>query len=935
MKRLLTISLFLINLTLNAQTWNTLGIAGLTPGTADYPSLAFIGSTAHLAFSDGSHNYAASVMKYDGTNWVYVGSPGFSALKADYISLVVNGTTPYVVFQDWQYDGSASLMKYNGQSWEYVGIPGFSSSPAYYTSLAFDGTTPYVSFMDVDHSSKATVMKYNGQNWVYVGSPGFSAGKAYYTPIALYNGTPYVAYRDFANASKATVMKFDGTNWVSVGTPGFTGSEADYLSIAFYGSTPYLAFEDYAYTTKASVMKFDGNNWVYVGNPGFSAGYSCFLTLVFNGSIPYVGFWDGNNGSSATVMKLNGNYWETVGTAAFSTGKTYYNFLAINGNTPYVAYQDYQKSYKATVMKYDTPTPTYQINVSSSPSLGGIVSGGGAYVYGSQVTVIAVENQGYTFKSWTENGTIVSTSKNYIFSATSNRVLVANFQEIQDTVSVSISPLNSGTVTGAGYYNYGSSVSLTATPNSGFAFTNWSEAGNVISYNSHYIFVINKNRTLVANFTPQYLVSLSSNPAIGGSVNGQGSYNLGSLVSISAVPNTGYEFINWTENGNVISSNQTYSFSLITDRSILANFKLKQFTINLTSSPQQGGTTTGNGVYNYGVSLTVKAISNAGYSFQYWTENGVIVSPDSNYTFVVNVNKSLTANFLAPPSPPLSLAATSISSTSFKANWNASISAIGYYLDVAIDNLFSNILSSYNVKDVGNITSYIVTGLTAANTFYYRVRAYNKAGISNNSNIISATTLPNAPLAPTAKVASDLGPNSFKANWISSQGADGYYLDLSIDPNFTNILSIYNNLNVGNVTNYTLTNLTTNFTYYYRIRAFNISGTSPNSNTMSVTIITGVENNHFKTPSGFQLYQNYPNPFNPSTMITFDIPAGSFTRISIFDPIGEEIKLLLNKYLESGHYEINFDASSLRSGIYFYKIQSNGYSMVKKMILMK
>lgn len=88
-------------------------------------------------------------------------------------------------------------------------------------------------------------------------------------------------------------------------------------------------------------------------------------------------------------------------------------------------------------------------------------------------------------------------------------------------------------------------------------------------------------------------------------------------------------------------------------------------------------------------------------------------------------------------------------------------------------------------------------------------------------------------------------------------------------------------------------------------------------------------------PISFLLEQNYPNPFNPITKIKFDIAKSSFVRIVIFDILGRVINILANQNLEAGRYEIDFNASNLPSGVYFYKLITDNFSESKKMVLIK
>jgi len=85
-------------------------------------------------------------------------------------------------------------------------------------------------------------------------------------------------------------------------------------------------------------------------------------------------------------------------------------------------------------------------------------------------------------------------------------------------------------------------------------------------------------------------------------------------------------------------------------------------------------------------------------------------------------------------------AATNITATAFDANWTASAGATTYYLDVATDNGFTNYVSGYNNLNVGNVTTYNVSGLSCNTTYYYRLRANNSCGTSSNSNTITVTT---------------------------------------------------------------------------------------------------------------------------------------------------------------------------------------------------
>lgn len=97
----------------------------------------------------------------------------------------------------------------------------------------------------------------------------------------------------------------------------------------------------------------------------------------------------------------------------------------------------------------------------------------------------------------------------------------------------------------------------------------------------------------------------------------------------------------------------------------------------------------------------------------------------------------------------------------------------------------------------------------------------------------------------------------------------------------------------------------------------------------------GIRNLNSELPNSFKLYQNYPNPFNPETNIKFDLIKNSNVKLSVFDIKGKELYTLLDQPLSIGSYEYKFDGSKLSSGIYFYKIKTDNFESVGKMILSK
>jgi uncharacterized repeat protein (TIGR02543 family) len=238
-----------------------------------------------------------------------------------------------------------------------------------------------------------------------------------------------------------------------------------------------------------------------------------------------------------------------------------------------------------------------------------------------------------------------------------NIALVANFAPVTAgnfAVNLSSNPAAGGTTTGAGSYPTGSTVTVTALPNTfgGYTFVNWTDGVNIASTSPSFQFILTANRTLVANYSiipaSQFGVILSSNPPVGGTTNGSGSYSAGSSVTVIATQNVGYTFTNWTENGTIVSTSSPYIFALSANRTLVANFVLNTYTLNVTVNPTTGGTVVKNpnqATYNHGTTVQLTATPNAGYIFKSWSGDATGSTNPLTVTMIKNTN--ITANFTA------------------------------------------------------------------------------------------------------------------------------------------------------------------------------------------------------------------------------------------------------------------------------------------------
>lgn len=105
-------------------------------------------------------------------------------------------------------------------------------------------------------------------------------------------------------------------------------------------------------------------------------------------------------------------------------------------------------------------------------------------------------------------------------------------------------------------------------------------------------------------------------------------------------------------------------------------------------------------------------------------------------------------------------------------------------------------------------------------------------------------------------------------------------------------------------------------------------------NVAMASVITGVDEEE-GLPTKFALEQSYPNPFNPSTRIRFAVPAGGFISVRIFNTLGQEVAVLVNEHLNPGRYEYGWNGTGYPSGVYFYRMQAEGFTQTKKLILLR
>ena len=274
-----------------------------------------------------------------------------------------------------------------------------------------------------------------------------------------------------------------------------------------------------------------------------------------------------------------------TGTGTYISGETVTLIASANGNSVFINWTigDEQVStdtiYSFIITEDITIVanflPRYEVLALVNPMEGGSVSGAGIYENGTSCTVIATANAGYVFSNWSINGEIVSTESSYTFTVTAPISLTANFS-VLCSVSAIVSPENAGVISGLGEYVFGSIVTLVANANEGFSFNNWSIDGEVVSTDPSYTFMVSESMIFTVNFDVLYSVSAMVNPEDAGMVSGLGVYYYGTEATLVATPNEGYAFNCWTLDGEVVSTEPSYTFTVTESMNFTANFDVLQ-----------------------------------------------------------------------------------------------------------------------------------------------------------------------------------------------------------------------------------------------------------------------------------------------------------------------------------------------------------------------
>jgi uncharacterized repeat protein (TIGR02543 family) len=408
------------------------------------------------------------------------------------------------------------------------------------------------------------------------------------------------------------------------------------------GSVPDSTYTIETPTITLPTLTWTGNNWIgWYDNSGLTGTAVTSIPQGSTGNKEFWGKWESINFTITASAGTNGVISPTGAVSvpygtnqifSFSPNSGYEidvltvdNEIVSNTSGNYT-FTNITSNHTIDVTFKVIPANKFFLSLQINPTQGGTVEGGGTYDSAQVVQISATANSGWHFVNWIENGNIVSTSSNMSVTMNDNRTLIANFEENplpKYQITATALPVNAGTITGAGQYDSGTVATLIATPSSNYKFVAWFRGNSQVSTNNTYSFTVIQDAEYTANFEeiaveiPRYKITGAANPSNAGNVQVSETFvDSGKTCTVTTVANTGYNFINWTESDNVISTENPYTFVVTNDRTLIANFAINTYTISFDAN---GGSDVPSQKVNHNSTVTEPSEpTKSGYTFSGW-----------------------------------------------------------------------------------------------------------------------------------------------------------------------------------------------------------------------------------------------------------------------------------------------------------------------------
>ncbi len=580
---------------------------------------------------------------------------------------------------------------------------------------------------------------------------------------------------------------------------------------------------------------------------------------------------------------------------------------------------------------------TYTVTATAGSN--GTISPSGAVSvnHGSDQSFTITPDVGYFIADVFVDSVSVGPVASHTFTnVTENHTIEATFAIITYTITATAGANGTISPSGAVSVNHGSDQGFAITPDVGYHVADVLVDGvSIGTVTSHTITNVTADRTIDASFAIN-TYTITATAGANGTISPSGTTLLthGSSQSYTITPDVGYFISDVHVDSVSVGAVSSYDFNSVDqNHTIEAYFSIQTFKV--TSSAGSGGTISplGSTVVNYNDSLAFTITPDVGHFIADVHVDTFSAGQVSGYTFYnIKENHNISATF-----GTFTYKITSI------AGANGTISPSGSTVVNSDDSLNFTITpdGGYFIADV--FVDTVSVGPVASYTFY---------NIQGNHIITAAfaqsNTLPSAPtlIAPLNgdTIYVDLVGPSIDFIWHRSVDPDvldniTYCINLNGASLDTTLLGLSDTTMTWSIVNL----LQIGQTYMWTVKATDGHGNvaSPDTFWFYVDQAVAVNDLGNSIPKVFALHQNYPNPFNPSTVVQFDLPRSATVTLSVYNILGQEVATLINKQsMDAGYKKFTFDASTVPSGVYLYRIYAeetgdNVFVSVKKMILVK
>ncbi|MDC0547403.1 PQQ-binding-like beta-propeller repeat protein [Opitutales bacterium] len=499
-------------------------------------------------------------------------------------------------------------------------------------------------------------------------------------------------------------------------------------------------------------------------------------------------------GPGGTINDINGTYSYDSNISIIATPNVGYSFLNWTQSGSGIV----DTTASSTIISVDRNQSiqanfspiNYDLNLTIS--IGGTVNSSPAsnpQPYNTQVSLIAIPEEGYSFLGWQGEGIADSNASSTTISMTGNRNISALFAiNIYD---LKIAQGNGGVTTGTGSFSHGGHPTISATPQEGYSFIGWRGKGIADSNASSTTISMTEDRNISALFAIN-IYDLKIAQGNGGVATGMGSFSHGGHPTISATPQEGYSFIGWQGEGIADSNASSTTISMTGNRNISALFSPKLY--RLIIEAKENGIVSEGGTFAYGTHVAINAFPNSGFIFSGWNGQGVTDQNESSTTVIMNQDHNATAYFTTQPisskilgisSSPM-VGGTTLGAGSYTNEDNASISAVplpGYSFDSWAGDGVTNHLAQNTTVNMDQDRN--ISASFSINSYNLTINP-STSGTVNGAGTFSFGSLPSISAVPLPGYSFD----SWAGDGVTNHLTQNTTVNMDQDRNISAVFSI-------------------------------------------------------------------------------------------------------------------------------------------------